>query len=96
MPRPIPNPAGDDVIGEVDGTLREVSGTLKTVDGTLKTVSGTLKSVESTLGEATDVLSAVRSLLTELEVEVRLVRRVPEIAAQVREIHQLLSKTAPT
>ena len=48
---------------------------------------------ESTLAETTEILTGVRGLLIELQEEMALVRQVPEIAEQVREIHAAVVRT---
>ena len=94
-----PNPAGlmkrvdgvledvDGTLGRVDGTLGEVSGTLGTVDGTLSETTGLLKDATAVLKDATAVLKDVKGLLTELEEELQMLHRLPEIEAQIKEIH---------
>ena len=56
---------------------------LPKLDGT----SATVARAEATLAEATELLLTVRGLPTELQEEMELLRQVPEIAEQVRELH---------
>jgi hypothetical protein len=77
----------DEVLSRVDGTLGRVDGTLGDVSGTLSTVDERLEDVGTALTEVNGTLGEVKGLLAELEGEIALVKQLPEIAQQVREIH---------
>ena len=55
-------------------------------------VDDTLGSVDTTLKDATAVLTDVRGLLVELRDEMELLRQVPAIAAQVDDIHRIVTE----
>ena len=98
----------DGVLGRVDGTLssvdvtlKEVGGTLTgvdqklgTVDKTLANVDEKLGTVDETLGEVSGTLESVKGLLTDLEEEMSLLKRLPEMAAKLDEVHAAVTGSA--
>ena len=78
----------DRALKSVDGTLGHVDTKLSAVDHTVGRVDVKLSSVEQTLRPhvVSDTLDQVRDLLTELESELALLQRVPEIVAKLDEI----------
>jgi ABC-type transporter Mla subunit MlaD len=73
-------------------SLNPIGDVLARVDRALAAVDGVVGRVDGTLAEATDVLSDVRSLLRELETELALLHRLPEIAAQLEEVHRIVTR----
>jgi ABC-type transporter Mla subunit MlaD len=64
---------------------------LRRVDDQLEAVDSLLGRVEGTLGDTHETLEEVAALLTELKEELQLLHRVPEMAAQLDEIHRIVS-----
>lgn len=69
------------ILGRTDSTLREVATTLTTVDGSVEAVGATLEEV--------------RTLLVELRDHLGLLEAVPAMAAQLADLHTMVSKLAP-
>ncbi|MBB3038186.1 hypothetical protein [Hoyosella altamirensis] len=88
-------------LAEVDKLMTDVGRTLQNVDTTLtgigRTLSSVLGNVDTTLTESSATLSDVKKLLSRLDEEREVLRKVPEltakfgeldaIAKEVREIH---------
>jgi ABC-type transporter Mla subunit MlaD len=93
------------ILGRADRVLSNVNEVLSRVDGTLGRVDGTLGDVSSTLSTVDERLEDVgtaphrgkrnarrgEGLLAGLEGEIALVKQLPEIAQQVREIHEAVT-----
>jgi hypothetical protein len=73
----LPNPAGD---------------LMRRVDTTLENVDDVLGRVDTSLAEVTSVLTDVRGLLGELTAEMALVHQLPEIAAQIQTIADVVQR----
>jgi hypothetical protein len=90
----IPNP--NDVFKKVDNTVENAEVILGRTDLTLSNVAATLVTVDGSLEDVGGTLAEVRALLGELRGHLQLLEAVPALAAQLEEVHAIVSRLAPT